>query len=116
VATAMTKDEVSTELVADCAFELEEPPVVAVWPDSASSSVSLAEARLASAVVTWDCSEVVSSRASASPAVTRSPPATSTEATDPETGKLTSALRAGCTVPTSDSVCVTSPRVTVAVT
>jgi hypothetical protein len=65
--------------------------------------------------LTWEASEVVLSRARTCPALTCEPRATETEATCPETGKLTLAWLTGSIVPVASRVWVTSARVTVAV-
>jgi hypothetical protein len=65
--------------------------------------------------LTWEASAVVLRRARASPAVTCEPRPTETEATCPETGKLTLAWLTGSIVPVESRVWVTFARVTVAV-
>jgi hypothetical protein len=65
--------------------------------------------------LTWEASDVVLSRAMTCPALTCEPRLTETEATCPETGKLTLAWLTGSIVPVSSRVWVTFARVTVAV-
>ena len=67
------------------------------------------------AALTWDVSAVVLSRASTCPAATCEPRPTETEATCPETGKLTLAWLTGSIVPVDSRVSVMFPRTTVAV-
>jgi hypothetical protein len=65
--------------------------------------------------LTWEARAVVLRRATTCPAVTCEPRPTETEATCPETGKLTLASLTGSIVPVDNRLWVTSARATVAV-
>jgi hypothetical protein len=87
----------------------------AVWLASSAASRTVAVATSDSAALIWEASAVVLSRARTCPAVTREPRPTETEATCPDTGKLTLAWLTGSIVPVDSRVWMTFARTTVAV-
>jgi hypothetical protein len=89
--------------------------VVVVWLASSVARRTVSVATVYSAALTSEASAVVLSRARTCPAVTCEPRPTETEATCPETGKLTLAWLTGSIVPVANRVWVTFARATVAV-
>jgi hypothetical protein len=89
--------------------------VVVVSLASSAARRTVAVATAAWSELTWEASAVVLRRARTCPPVTCEPRPTETEATCPETGKLTFAWLTGSIVPVDNRVWVTFARVTVAV-
>jgi hypothetical protein len=89
--------------------------VVVVWVASSVARRTVASATVDWAALTWEASSVVLSLARTCPAVTCEPSATETDATCPETGKLTLAWLTGSIVPVASRVWMTFARATVAV-
>jgi len=89
--------------------------VVEVWLALSEARRTASVATVYWALLTWEASEVVLSRARTCPVVTCEPRLTETEATCPETGKLTLAWLTGSIVPVEVRVWVTLARVTLAV-
>jgi hypothetical protein len=89
--------------------------VVVVSLASSLARRTVAVATAAWSELSWEASAVVLRRAMTCPAVTCEPRPTATEATCPETGKLTLAWVTGSIVPVDNRVSVTSARATVAV-
>ncbi len=86
-----------------------------VWLAWSDARRTLAAAIVDWAALTWEASAVVLSRARTCPALTCEPRPTETEATCPETGKLTLAWLTGSIVPVDSRLWVTFALVTVAV-
>jgi hypothetical protein len=86
-----------------------------VWLAWSVARRTVAVATLYWAALTWEASAVVLSRARTCPVAMCEPRLTATEATCPETGKLTLAWLTGSIVAVDSSVWVTFARVTVAV-
>jgi hypothetical protein len=89
--------------------------VVVVSLASSAARRTVAVATAAWSELTWEASAVVLRRARICPAVTCEPRPTETEATSPETGKLTLAWLTGSIVAVDSRVWVTFAWVTVAV-
>ena len=101
----------------DVPVPVEDVDVVAAsaWVVSSEARVAWADARLASAVTTADCSDVGSSVATTWPAVTCWPTVTLTVPTVPGAVKVRFACWTGVMVPTVDSVATADPVSTWAV-
>jgi hypothetical protein len=86
-----------------------------IWLASSAARRTVAVATVYWAALSWEASAVVLSRARTCPTLTCEPRPTLTEATWPDTGKLTFAWLTGWIVPVDSRVWVTSALVTVAV-